>query len=199
MVLAAMHLPLTSTPLVIDSRLESTAERIEILEAFSDLPDVRRAAGKRHPMALCLALFTLAVTAGNRGFLAIGDWLACYRCDLIALFNPPKSRLPSYSTIRPALLELDYAQYSADLARFFGAESFAQGYWGVENKVHHVRDVTQGEDASPIPMHQLLQIFAVARNFVINLYRSKELSNMVQAERLCKFGLDTLKAIFRMK
>ena len=50
MVLAAMHLPLTSTPLVIDSRLESTAERIEILEAFSDLPDVRRAAGKRHPM-----------------------------------------------------------------------------------------------------------------------------------------------------
>ena len=26
------------------------AERIEILEAFSDLPDVRRAAGKRHPM-----------------------------------------------------------------------------------------------------------------------------------------------------
>ena len=39
MVLAVMHLPLTSTPLVIDSRLESTAERIEIIEAFSDLPD----------------------------------------------------------------------------------------------------------------------------------------------------------------
>ena len=82
------------------------------------------------------------------------------------------------------------------------AESFAQrirGYWGVENKVHHVRDVTQGEDASPIPMHQLPQIFAVARNFAITLYRSNEFSNMAQAERLCKFGLDTLKAIFRMK
>ena len=39
MVLAVMHPPLTSTPVVIDSRLESTAERIEILEAFSDLPD----------------------------------------------------------------------------------------------------------------------------------------------------------------
>ena len=102
------------------------AERIEILEAFSDLLDVRRAAGKRHPMALCLALFTLAVTAGNRGFLAIGDWLACYRCDLIALFNPPKSRLPSYSTIRPVLLELDYVQYSASLARFFGIEPLKQ-------------------------------------------------------------------------
>jgi predicted transposase YbfD/YdcC len=31
------------------------------------------------------------------------------------------------------------------------AEAFAQwirDYWGVENKVHYVRDVTQGEDAS---------------------------------------------------
>ena len=42
MVLAVMHLPPTSTPVVIDSRLEPTAERIEILEVFSDLPDVRQ-------------------------------------------------------------------------------------------------------------------------------------------------------------
>ncbi|NJK64076.1 MAG: ISAs1 family transposase [Synechococcaceae cyanobacterium SM2_3_1] len=82
------------------------------------------------------------------------------------------------------------------------ADAFAQrirGYWGVENKVHHVRDVTQGEDASRIRMYQLPQIFAVARNFALNLYRSNQFSNMAQAERLCKFGLDTLKSIFRMK
>jgi len=59
--------------------------------------------------------------------------------------------------------------------------------------------MTQGEDASRIRMHQLLQIFAVARNFAINLYRSNTFSNMAQAERLCQFGLDTLKTIFRMK
>ena len=85
-------------PAVFDSRLEPAVERIEILEAFADLPDVRKASGKRHHLALCLALFTLAITAGNRGFLAIGDWLNCYRSELIALFNPPKGRLPSYST-----------------------------------------------------------------------------------------------------
>lgn len=82
------------------------------------------------------------------------------------------------------------------------AELFAQrirGYWGVENKVHYVRDVTQGEDASRIRMHQLPQIFAVARNFALNLYRSNEFSNMAQSERFCKFGLDTLKRMFRMK
>ena len=111
MVLAFMRLP--PTPAVIDSRSESVVERIELLEAFADLPDVRRAAGKRHHMALCLALFTLAVTAGNRGFIAIGDWLKSYRSELIALFKPPKQRLPSYSTIRRVLLKLDYSDYSA--------------------------------------------------------------------------------------
>ena len=30
-----------------------------------------------------------------------------------------------------------------------------RGYWGVENKVHYVRDVTQGEDASLFPNDSL--------------------------------------------
>ena len=82
------------------------------------------------------------------------------------------------------------------------AEQFAKRirrYWGVENKVHYVRDVTQSEDASRIRMHELPQIFTVARNFALNLYRSNQFTNMAQAERRCKFGLDTLKSLFRMK
>ncbi len=74
-----------------------------------------------------------------------------------------------------------------------------RGYWGVENKVHCVRDVTQGEDASRIRMCQLPQIFAVARNFALNIYRDNAFVNMAQAQRCCQFGLDTLKRIFRMK
>lgn len=46
--------------------------QLAIVEAFKELPDPRRSAGQRHHQALCLALFTLAVTAGNHGFLAIG-------------------------------------------------------------------------------------------------------------------------------
>jgi hypothetical protein len=49
--------------------------QLAIVEAFIDLPDRRRSAGQRHNQALCLALFTLAVSAGNRGFLAIGETL----------------------------------------------------------------------------------------------------------------------------
>ena len=62
--------------------------QVAIVEAFAELPDTRRTAGQRHNQALCLALFTLAVVAGNRGFLAIGDWLKAYHDELVTLGNP---------------------------------------------------------------------------------------------------------------
>jgi hypothetical protein len=183
MSLAIMHLPPPPTPAVIDSRLEPTAERIEILEAFADLPDVRRAAGKRHHMALCLALFTLAVTAGNRGFLAIGDWLRCYQSDLIDLFNPPKGRLPSYSTIRRVLLKLDYAQYSAALARFFGIEPLAGETLAVDGKVLRgsYQLETDNPDSPPHPAILLVSAYLVERGLILEPYPVDRKTNEIKA------------------
>ena len=82
------------------------------------------------------------------------------------------------------------------------AQAFAnriRGYWGVENKVHYVRDVTQGEDASRIRTSPLVPTWAVARNFALNLYRSYGFQNMAQAQRLAGFSLNILKDLFRMK
>jgi len=90
------------------------------------------------------------------------------------------------------------------------AVEFAQrirGYWEVENKVHYVRDVTQGEDKSRIRTKPLPQIMAIARNLAVNLYRNSGFNNMAQAyaeryplgERKCKFGLEQILSLFRMK
>lgn len=59
--------------------------------------------------------------------------------------------------------------------------------------------MTQGEDRSRIRTTPLPQIFALARNFTLNLYRDHLFENMAQVQRLCSFGLDTLKQLFRMK
>jgi predicted transposase YbfD/YdcC len=66
-------------------------------------------------------------------------------------------------------------------------QAFAErirGYWGVENKVHYVRDVTQGEDASRIRTPPLIQSWALARNFALNLYRDHGFENIAQAQRM---------------
>ncbi len=81
-------------------------------------------------------------------------------------------------------------------------EAFARrirDYWHVENKVHYVRDVTQGEDASRIRVQPLPNIFALARNLALNLYRDHGFENMAQAQRRAGQGFNLLKSLFRMK
>ncbi|NJL83354.1 MAG: transposase family protein [Chloroflexaceae bacterium] len=90
---------------------------IALLKVFEGMPDGRRKQGRRHSLQLCLALFTLAVAAGNQGFLAIGDWLNYHAIELKELFGV--ERIPSYSTVRRALLETDYREYAARIAQFF--------------------------------------------------------------------------------
>ena len=81
-------------------------------------------------------------------------------------------------------------------------EEFAERirkYWGVENKVHYVRDVTQGEDTSRIRTTPLIQIWAIARNLALNLYRTNSYENMAQAQRQAGFCFNILQILFRMK
>lgn len=72
-------------------------------------------------------------------------------------------------------------------------------YWQVENKVHYVRDVTQGEDASRIRVQPLPNNFSIARNLALNLYRDYGFVNMAQAQRKAGHSLNLLKSLFRMK
>jgi hypothetical protein len=161
----------------------SSADRIEILAAFADLPDVRQASGKRHQMTLCLALFTLAVTAGNRGFLAIGDWLNSYRQDLLELFNPPQQRLPSYSTIRRVLLNVNYQAYSAALARFFEVAPLPGETLAVDGKVLRgsYQLETDNPDSPPHPAIQLVSAYLVERGLILEPYQVDSKTNEIKA------------------
>ncbi len=156
---------------------------IAILEAFTDLPDPRRTAGQRHEKALCLALFTLAIVAGNRGFLAIGDWLKAYKDELIALFRPKKNRLPSYSSIRRVLLQTDDQEYSARLARFFDIQPMSGEMIAVDGKV--LRGSYQLETDNPHseahPAIMLVTAYIVERGLILEPYQVNCKSNEITA------------------
>ena len=154
-----------------------------ILEAFADLPDLRRGAGQRHSQPLCLAIFTLAVVAGNKGFLAIGDWIRAYRTELIELFEVDKARLPSYSTIRRVLLNLEYRIYSQSLAKFFGIEPLTGETIAVDGKV--LRGSYQLEidnpNSEPHPAIMLVSAYLVERGLILEPYEVDAKTNEIKA------------------
>lgn len=157
--------------------------QLAIVEAFADLCDTRRTAGQRHQQALCLALFTLAVAAGNRGFLAIGDWLSAYHDELVDLFHPPKDRLPSYSTIRRVLLRLDYREYSARLSRFFDIHPLAGETIATDGKV--LRGSYEAISDDPVvdshPAIMLVSAYIVERGLILEPFEVNSKTNEITA------------------
>ncbi len=77
-----------------------------------------------------------------------------------------------------AVTSLTYRQADPQLLA-----GWIQGHWGIENRVHHVRDVTQGEDASRIRTGTGPQVMAVLRNTALNLHRLDGHTNIASAQR----------------
>ena len=157
--------------------------QLAVVEAFADVPDTRRTAGQRHNQALCLALFTLAVAAGNRGFLAIGDWLKAYHNELVALFQPAKGRLPSYSTIRRTLLRVEDQIYSACLSRFFGIQPMPGETIATDGKVLRGSYEAISDDPAVDSHPAIMQITAyiVERGLILEPYEVESKTNQITA------------------
>lgn len=158
-------------------------KELGIIEVFRKLPDTRRRAGQRHEQAICLALFTMAVTAGNKGFLGIGDWLKAYHNELVELFAPKKGRLPSYSTIRRALLRIDYQDYSDCLSRLFRVEPKKGETIAMDGKV--LRGSYENSNDNPSveshPAIMLVTAYIVERGLILEPYEVESKTNEIKA------------------
>ena len=76
----------------------------------------------------------------------------------------------------------------------------ARGHWGIENRLHYVRDVTMGEDASQVRSGACPEVMAALRNAVLGLLRQQGVTNVAAAlrhyswhveEALCLVGIST--------
>jgi hypothetical protein len=157
--------------------------QLAIVDAFAELTDTRRTAGMRHQQAFCLALFTLAVAAGNRGFLAIGDWLKAYQTELVELFQPPKGRIPSYSTIRRTLLRTDYQAYSACLSKFFGIAPLPKETIAMDGKVLRgsYEAISDDPTVDSHPAIMLVSAYIVERGLILESYQVPSKTNEITA------------------
>ncbi len=60
---------------------------------------------------------------------------------------------------------------------------FVRGHWAIENRLHYVRDVTLGEDASHVRSGSAPEVMAALRNLVLALLRNAGCHNIAAALR----------------
>ena len=154
---------------------------LEILKVFEGMPDRRRRQGTRHSLQLCLALFTLAVAAGNQGFLAMGDWLNYHAQELKELFGV--ERIPSYSAIRRVLLRSDSQDYSERIRQLFGITPQAGETLSLDGKTlrgsYQIEKESEGEDSHPAIV--LVTAYLVERGLILEPYQVASRSNAITA------------------
>src|SRR5918993_1353919 len=93
------------------------------LDALSEVPDPRRAEGKRYPLAPLLLFTVLALLSGATSYRHIICFLEQRRIVLNALFDCTLKRAPSLNTLRTVLQMLDcnaleeaFRQHARDLS-----------------------------------------------------------------------------------
>jgi predicted transposase YbfD/YdcC len=61
--------------------------------------------------------------------------------------------------------------------------ALVRGHWGIENRLHWVRDVTLGEDASAVRTGNAPRVMAALRNVAISLHRVRGAKSIAAAVR----------------
>jgi predicted transposase YbfD/YdcC len=90
--------------------------------------------------------------------------------------DKPTARVTAASTYGVASLTLD----RATAKRLAG---HVRGHWGIENRLHWVRDVDYGEDRSRVRSGNAPQVMAALRNLAISLMRLNGFQSVAEAIR----------------
>ena len=78
-------------------------EYTTLMDVFQGIPDPRKARGKRYPWLYLLAPIGTALASKQQTAHAIAHWVILHGPELLERLRPPRSSIPSQSTIRRAL------------------------------------------------------------------------------------------------
>ena len=81
-----------------------------LIDYLKQIPDRRKAGGRRHPLWLILLIMILGIMSGYWGYRGLGRFVERHRRQLIKILEIPGARVPSYSTIRRVMMDLDYQE-----------------------------------------------------------------------------------------
>jgi predicted transposase YbfD/YdcC len=141
---------------------------------WKQVPVSDRTAGKGHGRLEERTLKLTAIAAGMGGIAFPGAALAIQITRRRKALTDNKWQTETVH----AITDLAYAQTSpAELADALRA------HWGIENRLHWVRDVTFDEDRSQIRTGHGPAVMATLRNLAISLHRAAGATNIAQACR----------------
>jgi hypothetical protein len=134
-----------------------------LLIALEDVPDHRRAAGRRHPLPAVLAFLCCGMLCGQRSLLAVAEWGRAHEAWCCSVFGFHR-RTPCVSTLHRILTGLDVEAFEAALRAWLEPQldrPITLEPVAIDGKA------VRGAREQPLPGAYLLSAFASRRGAVL--------------------------------
>lgn len=167
----------------------------DLYRELSKLSDARREQGKRHKIELIVMNIILSLMSGYNGYRATGDFIKKNAKELIKLFKPGKNQLPSFSTVRRVMKEIDFTE----LCNVF--EKWARNYIEIGKKEWISIDGKSIKGTIPDKEHKfvnLVSLFCVDKKQVFSMGKVDDKSNEIPKVQELIDKFPTKNVIFRM-
>lgn len=150
-----------------------------LIDYLKLISDPRKKKGTRHPLWLVLLIIIMGMMSGYCGYRQLGRFIERHRKSLIELLNIPQARVPSYSTLRRVMLNLDYLELQNVFNQW--SQQFSQiasGEWvSIDGK--SLKNTVNNYDTSQQDFISCVSAFSHNRGLVLGV---KIMSNKQESE-----------------
>ena len=158
-------------------------------EELKELEDVRRGAGQRHKIDVVLMITILATMSGYMGYRAIGDFAKRYKEELVEYLEIEKKRVPSFSTVRRVLMQIDHQKFMEVFEKWMGNYLKQEGQQWVSVDGKAIKGTKQKEEDKKLA--HLVSFFSSDSKEVLMARKTATKSNEIPLvqEMLASFPL----------
>lgn len=150
-----------------------------LIQLFPLLPDPRDPRGLRHRLDVILALMLAAVAGGAKSVAAIWEFAADVGARQVLQLRRTTT-VKGKRSVEVVYLICSKPMTDAQPSR---VADWVRGHWGIEDRLHYVRDVTFDEDRSRVRTGAGAENMATLRNIAISIHRLAHATNIAAALR----------------
>jgi len=153
----------------------AATQTISLWDALTSIPDHRRPAGKRYPLASLLLIALAAMLAGRRDQLGIVRWGRRLKGETLAVIGINRARVPAPSVWCELFQALDVDALERALGGWVAGEAAVEGHVAIDGKR------LRGSATATAPGTHLLAAFSTRLQGVIGQLRVAPETNEITA------------------
>ncbi|MGD1698400.1 ISAs1 family transposase [Dapis sp. BLCC M229] len=170
-----------------------------LIDYLKEIPDFRDPKGCRHPLWLVLLIMIMGIISGYWGYRQLGRFTQRHRLSLIKLLNIPQARVPSYSTIRRVMVQLDYQKLQIAFNQWSQEYSKISSHEWVSIDGKSLKNTVNNYDTSEQNFINCVSAFSHERGLVlgIKIFNNKQESEITIVRQLLEI-LDLKGVVFTL-